>query len=165
MKANLENIHIVPGVYTPVDIDGLQAAKSPVIVKMANFDLALVLINFGVPRAAGVITIESCLDETPSVATAIMFPYYRYETSNIIANGDVHGVRTWTTTAAAGLIPVATGTPVLYAIEIKAAMLLAGHIGFRVCIADPGAASVGSAIAILSGGRYQDSNVTAQAVI
>lgn len=165
MKVKLENIHIVPNLYTPVDIDGLQAAKSPLIVLMKNFDLATIIISWGVPKAAAVVTIESCLDVTPSVATAIMFPYYRFETSSILANGDVHGDRTWTTSAAAGLIPVATTTPACYVIEIKASMLLANHIGFRLCIADPGAASVGCAMAILSGGRYQDANVTAMAVV
>ena len=165
MKVKLEEIHIVPNVYVPVDLDSLQGAKSPLIVLMKNYDLALVLVQLAVPKAAGVLTIESCLDVTPSVATAIDFPYYRFETSSILANGDVHGARTWTTTPAAGLIPVATTTPALYVIEIKAAMLLANHIGFRVCIADPAAASVGGVSVILSGGRFQDSNVTSMAVI
>jgi hypothetical protein len=164
-RIRLEEVHIIPNVYTPVDIDGLAGAKSPMIVLMKNYAQALVLINWGVPKAAAVVTIESCLDVTPSVATAIMFPYYRFETSSILANGDVHGARTWTTTAAAGLIPVATTTPACYVIEIRSSMLLAGHIGFRVCIADPGAASVGSCSAILSGGRFQDSNLTSMAVV
>ena len=165
MKANLENVHCVPNVYTPIDIDSLAAAKSPMIVLMKNFDLALILVQLALPKAAGVITIESCLDVTPSVATAIMFPYYRFETSSILANGDVHGARTWTTTAAAGLIPVATTTPAAYVIEIKSSMLLANHIGFRVCIADPGAASVGCVSVLLSGGRYQDANLTSMAIV
>ena len=165
MTVKLEDIHIVPNIYTPIDLDTLQGAKSPLVVLMTNHDHALVLVQLAVPKAAGVLTIESCLDVTPSVATAIMFPYYRYETSSILANGDVHGARTWTTSAAAGLIPVATTAPALYVIEIKASMLLAGHVGFRVCMADPGAASVGCVSAILSGGRFQDSNLTSMAVI
>ena len=164
MKVKLEDVHLV-NLYTPVDIDSLQAAKSPVVCLMKNFDHALIVVGFGVPRATAVITVESCDDIVPTTATQIMFPYYRYETSLILANGDVHGARTWTTTAAAGLIPVATGTPCLYVIEVKASMLLANHIGFRLCIADPASASVGYALGILSGGRFQDANVTAQAVI
>jgi len=164
MKVKLEEIHLV-NLYTPVDIDGLAAAKSPVVCLMKNFDHALIVVAFGVPRAAAVITVESCDDIVPTTATQIMFPYYRYETSLILANGDVHGARTWTTTAAAGLIPVATGTPAMYVIEVKASMLLANHIGFRLCIADPAVASVGYALGILSGGRFQDANLTSQAVI
>ena len=164
MNVKLEDVHLV-NLYTPADIDGLGGVKSPVVCRMENFNQALILIGLSSPLAAGVITVESCLDITPSVATKIMFPYYRYETSLILANGDVHGARTWTTTAAAGLIPAATGVPGMYVIEVKAAMLLANHIGFRLCIADPAAPSIGWAVAILSGGRFQDSNLTSMAVI
>jgi hypothetical protein len=94
-----------------------------------------------------------------------MFRYYRYETSSKLANGDVHGALTWTTTAAAGLIPVATGAECLYVIELDAEELVAGDIGFRLCIADPGAASVGSAIAVLSGARFADKGSTNMSVI
>lgn len=160
-----EEGHIV-SLYTPIDIDTLAAAKSPVIVLMRNWSHATIIYSIGqLPRVAGVVTIESCLDVTPSVATQINFRYYRYETSQKLASGDVHGTMTWTTTAAAGLIPVAAGVEVVYVIELDAEELLAGHIGFRMCIADPGAASVGSAIAILSGGRYQDANKTSLAVV
>jgi hypothetical protein len=152
--------------YTPVDIDTLAAAKSPVIVKMGNYEHATIIYSIGqLPRAAGVITIESCLDTTPSVATQIMFRYYRYETSQKLANGDLHGALTWTATAAAGLIPVAAGVEVMYVIELDADELVANHIGFRMCIADPAAASVGSAIAILSGARYADSSTCAISVV
>jgi hypothetical protein len=165
MKVKLEDVHFIPNVYTPIDIDTLQGAKAPLVVLMRSFDQAMVIINWGVPKAAAVVTIESCDDVVPTTATAIMFPYYRYETSSILANGDVHGARTWTTSASAGLIPVATTTPACYIIEIKAAMLLANHIGFRVCVADPGAASVGCVSVLLSGGRFQDANLTSMAVI
>ena len=156
---------IVP-LYTPIDVDGLAGAKSPVIVLMKNWEHATIIVSIGqLPRAAGVITVESCDTIVPGTATQIMFPYYRYETSSKLANGDVHGALTWTTTAAAGLIPVATGAECLYVIELDAAMLVVGDIGFRLCIADPGAASVQSAIAILSGARYADKGTTNMAVV
>jgi len=156
---------IVP-LYTPIDVDTLAAAKSPVVCLMKNFEHASIIISIGqLPRAAGVITVNSCDDIVPTTETAIMFPYYRYETSSKLANGDVHGARTWTTTAAAGLIPVATGAECLYVIELNASMLNADDIGFRLCIADPGAASVQSAIAILSGARFADKGTTNMAVI
>jgi hypothetical protein len=156
---------VVP-LYTPIDIDTLAAAKSPVIVLMKNWVHASIIYSIGqLPRVAGVVTIESCSNVTPTVATAIMFPYYRYETSSKLANGDVHGALTWTTTAAAGLIPVAGGVEQIYVIELDADMLVKDHIGFRMCIADPAAASVGSAIAILSGARYADKVTTNMAVV
>ena len=152
--------------YSPVDIDGLAAAKSPVIVLMNNWVHATIIYNIGAdPRVAGVITIESVDDTSASTATAINFRYYRYETSQILANGDVHGDMTWTTTAAAGLIPVAVGVPCMYVIELDAEELVQGDIGFRMAIADPGAGSVGGAIAVLSGARYADKGTTNMAVI
>lgn len=160
-----EDGHIVT-LYYPLDIDTLAAAKSPVIVLMENFNHATIIYSIGVnPLAAGVVTIESVDDTTPTTSTQIMFRYYRYETSQILANGDVHGAMTWTTTAAAGLIPVAVAVPAMYVIEIDSSELVQGDIGFRMCIADPGAASVGSAIAVLSGARYADNNVTSMAVV
>jgi|GEM_PF-878760 len=152
--------------YYPLDIDTLAAAKSPVIVLMENYVHATIIYSIGVnPLAAGVVTIESCDTIVPGTATKIMFPYYRYETSQILANGDIPGTRTWTTTAAAGLIPVAGGVPSMYVIELDAELLVQGDIGFRMCIADPGAASVGSAIAVLSGARYAKSSTTQMAVV
>ena len=152
--------------YYPLDIDGLAAAKSPVIVLMKNYSHATIIYSIGVnPLAAGVVTIESVDDTTPTTSTQIMFPYYRYETSQILANADVPGDLTWTTTAAAGLIPVAVGVPAMYVIELDAELLVQGDIGFRMCIADPAAASVGSAVAILSGARYAKSSATQMAVV
>jgi hypothetical protein len=53
----------------------------------------------------------------------------------------------------------------MYVIELNDTQLVSGDIGFRMCIADPGAASVGSAVAILSGARYAKSSVTQMAVV
>lgn len=160
-RFNIAEEGAIVTLYVPQDIDALQAAKSPVIVSMRNFAHATIIYSIGAaPRAAGVVTIESCLDFVPNTATAIMFRYYRYETSQLVTGADIHGALTWTTTAAAGLIPVATGTPLIYVIELDAEELVANHVGFRMCIADPAAASIGSAIAVLSGARYADKGTT-----
>jgi len=153
--------------YRPVDIDTLAGAKSIMIVPMRNWAHATTIYSIGVnPLAAGVITIESVdAYPTPVTSTQIMFRYYRYESSQLLEAGGVHGALTWTTTAAAGLIPVAVGVPAMYVIELDAEELVAGHVGFRMCIADPGAASVGSAIAILSGARYADKGATAVSLV
>lgn len=152
--------------YTPIDVDTLAAAKSPVVCLLKNWVHASIIIMIGqLPRAAGVITVASCDNITPTTETKIMFPYYRYETSQKLANGDVHGALTWTTTAAAGLIPVATGAEATYIIELDADLLDKDDIGFRLCIADPAAASVMSACAILSGARYADKGTTNMSVI
>ena len=152
--------------YYPLDINTLAGADSPVIVLMKNWHHATIIYSIGVnPLVAGVVTIESCDDTVPTTPTEINFRYYRYNTSQILANGDVHGALTWTTTPAAGLIPTAAGVPIMYVIELDAEELVPGDIGFRMCIVDPAAASVGSAIAVLSGARYADKGTTNMAVV
>jgi hypothetical protein len=154
---------IVP-LYTPIDVDTLAAAESPVIVLMKNWSHATIIVSIGqLPRAAGIITVHACDNTTPSTHAPIVFRYYRYETSSKLANGDVRGALTWATVA--GITPVATGAECFYVIELDAEELPQGYIGFRLAIADPGAASVMSAIAILSGARYADKGTTNMAVV
>ncbi|HUW92682.1 MAG TPA: hypothetical protein VMV74_05930 [Bacteroidales bacterium] len=152
--------------YVPAEFQGIYAgADSIVIVHMENYSHATIIYSIGVnPLAAGVVTIESCDDLVPTTPTEIMFPYYRYETSQSLANGDVPGALTWTATAAAGLIPVAGAVPQMYVIELDASMLVDGHVGFRMCVVNPGGASTGSAIAILSGARYAKSSTSQMTV-
>jgi hypothetical protein len=62
--------------------------------------------------------------------------------------------------AATGMIPTATANT-MYVIELESAQLIQGHVGFRVCQANPTGASIMSGIAILSGSRYaQDQSRT-----
>ena len=161
----VEDGHIVT-LYVPAEFQGVYAgADSIVIVEMANYNHATIIYSIGInPLAAGIVTIESCDDLVPNTPTEIMFPYYRYETSQSLANGDIPGARTWTTTAAAGLIPVAGAVPSMYVIELDAEMLVEGHVGFRMCVVNPAGASTGSAIAILSGSRYAKSSASQMTV-
>jgi len=159
----VEDGHIVTN-YVPVDMDDTAGADSLVIVEMGNYSHASIIISIGTdPRAAGVITVESCDDLVPTTPTEIAFPYYRYETQQLVANGDIPGARTWAT-AAAGLIPAAKGFAVMYVIELDDDMLVSGHVGFRVCMVDPAAASVGNVITVLSGARYAKSSASQMTV-
>ncbi len=152
--------HIVT-LYYPLDINTLAAAESPVVVCMENYAHATIIVSIGVDGgiAASVITVHA-VDKQPTATAhaAIAFRYYRYETSQIAANGDVRGSLIWATTA--GIIPVATTTPCMYVIELDADELPQGYYGFRLAIGDPAAACVESAIAILTGPRYADRNLT-----
>ena len=149
--------------YVPRDLNPLAAAESPRCVSMANFQHASILVSFGTdgPVAASVITIHA-LDAipTPTVHAPIMFKYRRYETSSLLADGDVPGAITATTTGAAGLIPVATTVCSMYAIEIDATELGDGMVGFRLAIGDPAAASICSAICLLSAPRFTPATTT-----
>lgn len=160
----VEDGHIVT-LYQVLDLDDNAGADSPVIVHMENYSHATIIVSYSVsPRVAGVITIESCDDLVPTTPTEIMFRYYRYNTSQIAANADIAGALTWTTTAAAGLIPTAAGVSIMYVIELDADELVQDDVGFRLCMVDPGAACLGGAIAILSGARYAANNVTEMTV-
>ena len=144
---------------TPVDQQG--SARTSLVCRMQKYKRATVIVSIGTaPRAAGVIKIESCDNMTPSTATSIPFTVFKCETGYASANGDLLGAAV-ACTAAAGLIPAA-GTPngVMYVIEFGAYDLVSGDIGFRVNMADPGAASVLSAVAILSGGTATAQSAT-----
>jgi hypothetical protein len=142
--------HIVQ-LYMAKDYNG-QANSSPVFT-MRNYEHASIIIQLATaPRAAGIITINSCIDVVPSVAIAIPFDYFQCLTAYTATNGDVLSTRYQGTTS--GIIP-ATGTNgIMYVIELSSEQLLVGHIGFQLAIANPGASSLLSAVAILSGARF-----------
>ena len=117
------------------------------------------------PLAAGVMTIESCsnwvtLDGSPTTATAIAFDYYVQGTEaaptiQTTDGNDIFSPRIKVTVAATGIVPIAGVDNLVYCIPLNSDQLLEDHIGFRLAIADPGAASTHTVFAILSGGRYQ----------
>jgi hypothetical protein len=153
--------HIVT-LYYPVDINGLAAAESPVVVCMKNYAHATIIVSIGADGGIAASTIlVHAVDKQPTATAhaAIAFRYYRYETSQIAANGDVRGDLTWAV-AATGIVPVATTTPCMYVIELDNDELPQGYYGFRLALGDPAAACVESAIAILTGPRYADRNLT-----
>lgn len=130
------------------------AGGSSLVVRMENYNHASIVISFGTsPRAAGVITIESCDTMVPGTATEIIFSHYSCIVDFEGALGDVLGART-TVAAATGLIPTVVANT-MHVIELDAEQLVEGDIGFRVTMAAPSAASVLSIIAILSGARQK----------
>jgi hypothetical protein len=130
-------------------------AINSAVIRMQKYNHASIIVSYGVAsRAAGVITIESCSDMTPTVHTPITFSYYQCITAFGSANDDVLSAIQNVTVPATGLIPAAAITGCFYVIELDSEHLTAGHIGFRACFAACGAASIASAICILSGTRY-----------
>jgi hypothetical protein len=145
----------------PIDRTGI-ATDSTIVCDMRNWSHATVICSIGLngPTATGVITVHA-IDKLPT-ATAhgpIAFRYYRYETNQLAASGDLKGALTWATTA--GITPVATTTGAMYVIELDAEELPQGYMGFLIGYANPAAACVSSVIAILTGARYADSTKTA----
>jgi hypothetical protein len=151
-----EDGHFSP-LLIPVDLTG--GAHSSTVIKMGKYNHADIILMFGAAiRAAGVITLESCDDMTPTTHTELVFSYYASTAVFGAASDDIWGART-DLTLTTGFVPGAVGpaaatTGVNYLIPLEAAMLTPGHIGFRISMANPAAASVGCAFAILSGSRY-----------
>jgi hypothetical protein len=152
MKFNIaEQGHIVP-LYIPHDINGGDH-HSP-IVNMEAYSHASVLIYLGdASRAAGLITVESCNDSTPSAPTKIVFNYYEAVIAFGTADNDVLSAKK--TAATTGIAPPIASVGVFYVIELDAIELDAGDIGFRIDIVNPAAACLAYGVAILSGAKYQ----------
>lgn len=137
----------------PHDQNG--AAHNSDVVSMKNYQHATFIVQIGAAsRAAGVIKVESCSAlGGGGTNTAIPFAAYKCETAYGSANDDVLGAKV-AVAAATGIIPPAGTTGVFYVIELDSTEVLAGHVGFRLAIADPAAGSIGGAVAILSGSRF-----------
>jgi hypothetical protein len=145
------------------DLDG--GDTHSLVMNMENWEHCTFIILYGTaPRAAGVVTVESCsaLGASPGTATKIPFSYRKCIIDGTTAGtGDVLGDRVDVTVAATGLIPEA-GTPnnIMYVIDLNSDQLVSGHVGFRLDLVSAGAACLAAGIAILSGPRYA-SKVTA----
>jgi hypothetical protein len=147
-----EQFHVV-NILPPQDVD---TGKSSLVFSMKNHAHATIIVTCGSTNAdAGNITIEECDDFTPTNDTAIAFSYYKEET----AAGDTLSAKQ---TATAAGIDVSANDNTTYVIEIDASELSAGYPNLILKWSDPGGATFGSAVAILSGSRYAGSeNVTA----
>jgi len=141
-----EELHTLLSV-APVDINGAGATSD--IWNMRNYAHCTIVCGLGVTGAATTITVEECDDVTPSNSTAIAFSYYAETT----AAGDTLGARTAATTAG---ITGSTNDGVFYVIEIDASQLTDGFPYLRVVFSDPSAATLATAVVILSGARYAE---------
>ena len=147
-----EQFHVV-NILSPQDVD---TGKSSRVFSLANHAHATIVVTCGSTHSdAGNITIEECDDFTPANDTAIGFTYYKEETDA----GDTLTAKQTATTAG---IDVSANDNTTYVIEIDASELLAGYPNLILKWSDPGGATYGSAVAILSGSRFAGSeNATA----
>jgi hypothetical protein len=142
-----EECHVI-NILSPQDVDG--GVESDVF-SMKNHGHATIIVTAGTTNSdAGNITIEECDNFTPSNSTAIAFSYYKEETDG----GDTLSAKQSATTAG---IDVSANDNTTHVIEIDAAELTDGYPNLRLCWSDPGGATYGSAVAILSGTRYAKS--------
>jgi len=130
------------------------------VVNMENWDHVDFVVYFGAsPRAAAVITVESCsnwvtLAGSPTTATKIAFQYYQRLSSQLTMGNDVDSAIQTVSVAATGLVPTAGTDNIMYIIPLDSSQLVSGHIGFRLDIVNAGAGCLATVVAICSGGRY-----------
>jgi hypothetical protein len=143
-----ETCHVI-NVLPPIDVDTASGLANSEIWSMENYAHCTIIVQCGVTGAdPGDITVEACDDFTPSNDTAIDFYYYAEAT----ALGDTLGART-KAEAATG-IDISANDGTLYVIEIDASELPAGYPCLEVKWSNPGASTIVSITAILSGARY-----------
>jgi len=144
--------HLV-NVVAPVDWD--TAAVTGDAFSMENWSHASIIIQLGVTGAAATITVAESDDAAGTTTTDIAFKYAAEATGS----GDTLGALT---ACAATGFATGTGDSIMYVIEIDAADLSEGYPWIIVSITDPGASTLGSVVAVLSGGRYAgDQSATA----
>jgi len=147
-----EQGHVV-SIFLPVNIT---AAATCDVFSMENWSHASIIVTTGAGSATTV-TVSEADDFTPTNEATIAFSYAVEAT----AAGD-----TLTALAAAGTAGYTTGTATgtIMVIELDADELADGYPCVIVRFTDPGAGKVVSAVAVLSGGRYQE-DITATAIV
>lgn len=149
-----EQGHLV-NILPPIDINGAGATSDYFSLK--EYQYVDIIIQLGVTGAASTVTVFEADDVTPSNETAIAFKYRAEDT----AAGDTLGALTTATVAG---FATSTNDNIFYVIRIDASQLTQGYPYVAIKMSDPSAATVVSAIAILSGARYQQ-NVTPTAIL
>lgn len=142
-----EEGHVV-NIIAPIDINGAGASSD--VFSMEGYSHATIILQLGVTGAASTVTLKECDNFTPTTATAIAFSYY----SETTAAGDTLSGKTAATTAG---FATSTNDGVMYVIEVDAADLTDGYPNLQLCLTDPSAATLASAVAVLSGARYAES--------
>lgn len=147
-----EQGHIV-NILPPADING--GAVTGDVFSLANYAHADIILTLGVTGAASTVLLKECTSAAAAGATAIGFSYYA-ETTDA---GDTLGART--TVANTGFA-TSTNDNITYCISVDADELSDGSPWLELHLSDPTVATVVSAVAVLSGTRYQsDGNVSA----
>ncbi len=146
-----EETHIV-NILPPIDIDGGTTSD---VFSMKDAAHVTIIIQMGVTGAASTITVKECDDFTPSNSTAIAFKKAAEETANGDTLGSIGSV------ASTGFAS-STNDNIFYTIEIDAEELTEGYPNLQVAFSDPGASTLVSAVAILSGLCYQGDQTRTQ---
>jgi len=132
----------------------LSAAATSDTFSMAGWGHASILVNFGAGSGC-TLSLGECTGFGGTGRTAVTFRFAQEAT----ANGDTLDAAL----AAASTITIAAGTAAFAVIELDADELSDGYQYVQLNISDPGTSKLGSAMVVLSGGRYQE-DITATAI-
>jgi hypothetical protein len=138
-----------------IDPQSQSAALTSEIFTMENWAHATILV-FGGAGSATTVTVSECDNFTPTTAATKTFMYAVEAT----AGGDVLDAALQAAATTGVSIGTATGT--ILCIEIDNDELTDGYPCVQINMSDPGTSKLVSAVAILSGGRYQK-DITATA--
>ena len=146
-----EHGHVV-NILAPKDINGTTATTQA--FSLENWAHATIIIQLGVTAAAPTsIILYSCADNTGSAGTATAIPFNYYTQLTAGQSNDVLSTRN--SIAATGITSVTANDNVFYVIEVDASELVDGQPYLDVQIVAPASSILASAVAILSGGRFQ----------
>jgi len=137
-------VNLIP----PVDGDG---GITSGVINLKDYAHATIVLQLGVSATPGKVSLEASDNGSPEATAAIGFNVHKCEVAYNAADGDVLGPRV-ACAAADGFTPV-TGDGIFYVIELDSNTLPSGKPYVKLVLADPGA-TLGSALAILSGARY-----------
>ena len=140
-----EQGHVV-NIIPPIDLNA--AAVTSDYFSLAEYGHLSIVINLGVVGAATTFTVFESDDNAGSSETAIGFSYYEEQT----VAGDTFSTRTSAT--ASGFATHASNNSQTFIIELDASELTEGFPYLALKATDPGATTIGGAIAVLSGSRY-----------
>jgi len=143
-----EQGHVV-NILPPIDINGSGFTSD--YFSMGLYSHVDIILTLGVTGAASTITLEESDDNSGSSTTAIGFDYYKEET----AAGDTLADRATATTSG---FATSTNDSITYVISVDAAELSDGYPFLVLKGSDPSAATLVSAVAVLSGSRYAQEN-------
>jgi hypothetical protein len=145
-------VNIIP----PIDITGGANGQA---FSMKKYQHATILVQVGVSAAAFTkIIVNACTDAAASNPTALAYSVYKQETAG--ASHDVLGARTAVTSA--GLTPSANDN-IFYVIELDAAELPDGSPYVQVQLTNTTNSVIASAVAILSGARFAETQSPTEA--
>jgi hypothetical protein len=145
--------HVV-NILPPSDITSGTTSALVELFSMKNWAHATVIVQFGTTAAAATaLTINECEDAAATGPHALPCHIQACGVAFNAANGDVIAAMALD---ADGIIASPGGTDnTFYVIEIDSTMLRASHPWIQVLITAPANAILCSAVAILTGGRYE----------